>query len=160
MQRPEWGQRPQLRLWLALAASAVLLSGCGSDSATNPPEDPGAGVSIPLEAYNESGLDGAKALLTPLGAKRTRIQVDGIVEASGFGGGPHRAELIRGNCDEPGQRAADLGAVRNERAGAEVDFGLPELTQSEFVVAVWFLADSERTLIACGAIPDSVETSG
>ena len=124
-----------------------------------PPGDPGAGVSISLEAYNESELNGATALLTPLGSERTRIEVDGIVEASGFGGGPHRAELIRGDCDDPGQRAADLGAVQNERARAEVDFGLPELTESEFNVAVWFLAKTERTLIACGTIPDSVETS-
>ena len=154
------GKRARQRLWLGgITAIGALLSGCGSDSATNPPEDPGAGVSISLEAYNESQLGGATALLTPLGSDRTRIEVDGIVEASGFGGGPHRAKLIRGDCDEPGQRAADLGAVRNERAGAEVEFGLPELIESEFNVAVWFLAKSERTLIACGAIPDSVETS-
>lgn len=152
--------RVQFGLWLCgIAASGVVLSGCGSDTATNPPGDPGAGVSISLEAYNESELNGATALLTPLGSERTRIEVDGIVEASGFGGGPHRAELIRGDCDDPGQRAADLGAVRNERARAEVDFGLPELTESEFNVAVWFLAKTERTLIACGTIPDSVETS-
>ncbi len=142
-------------------ASGWLLIGCGSsESATDPAEDEGAGVSFPLRAQNDSELNGASAVLTPLGSERTRIEVEGITRASPFGGGPHRIELIH-ECDElVGDPVADLGATRNQRGGEVVDLGLAKLVQGKYAVAVWFTAKTERTLIACGDIPDSVENSG
>jgi hypothetical protein len=148
-----------------LAAGAVLAAlvfcGCASDdSASDAPTDPGAGVTFPLAALNDSDLDGATVVLTPLGSKRVRIEVDGITRASPYGGGPHRIELVRGACDDPGDLAGDLGAVRDEGGGGELELGLPELIDGEYAVTVRFVKGSDDTLIACGDVPDSVEVSG
>jgi hypothetical protein len=144
---------------VAAVAAVSLLTACGSsDEATNPADDAGAGVSFPLDAMNDSELDGAIVLVTPEGSKRTRFELDGIVKSSPFGGGPHEAALARGDCQRPGQLVKDLGPVRDARAAASVDLGLAELLKGEFVVAVWFTGNSKRTLIACAAIPDSIET--
>ena len=123
------------------------------------PSDPGAGVTFPLEALNDSGLEGVTVVATPLGSERTRIEVDGIVEGSSYGGGPHRIELLRGGCDDPGERVADLGAVRDEEGSGEVDLGLAELVEGDYAVTVRFVKGSSSTLIACGDVPDSVEPS-
>ena len=148
-----------------LAVGAVLAAmvggGCGSeDSASDAPGDPGAGVTFPLAALNDSDLDGATVVLTPLGSKRVRIEVEGITQASPYGGGPHRIELLRGACDDPGERAGNLGAVRGEAGGGELELGLPELIEGEYAVAVRFVKGSDDTLIACGEISDTVEVSG
>lgn len=138
--------------------AAMVFSGCGSeDAATDSPTDSGAGVTFPLEAVNDSDLDGARVVMTPLGSERVRIEVEGITEASPYGGGPHRIELLRGACDDPGDRAADLGAVRDEAGGGELELGLPELVDGEYAVTVRFVKGSDDTLIACGDVPDSVE---
>jgi hypothetical protein len=149
---------------LAVVTIAVLtmaVSGCGSEeSAVDAPNDPGAGVTFPLEVLNDSDLDGAVVVITPLDSKRTRIEVDGIVKGSPYGGGPHRVELLRGGCNEPTERAADLGGIKDEEGGGEVEFGLPELLKGDYAVAVRFVKGSNSTLIACGDIPDSVDSSG
>ena len=149
--------------WLIAVGAAVgatVLTGCGSEgSATDAPNDPGAGVTFPLAALNDSDLEGATVVVTPLGAKRVRIEVEGITKASPYGGGPHRIELVRGGCDDPGERAEDLGAVRDEEGGGELELGLPELIDGEYAVTVRFVKGSDATLIACGDIPDSVEVS-
>jgi hypothetical protein len=143
------------------AVAATAFSGCGSeDSASDAPSDPGAGVTFPLEPVNDSDLDGAAVVATPLASDRTRIEVEGITEASPYGGGPHRIELLRGACADPGERAADLGAVRDEKGGGEVEFGLPELVEGDYAVTVRFVKGSSSTLIACADVPDSVEVSG
>ena len=148
-------------LFATVALLAAAVSGCGSEeSAVDAPSDSGAGVTFPLEALNDSDLEGATVVVTPLGAGRVRIQVDGIVEGSPYGGGPHRVELLRGGCNEPGERAAGLGGISDEEGGGEVDLGLPELLGGDYAVAVWFVEGSTTTLIACGDIPDSVESSG
>jgi hypothetical protein len=144
---------------LAAVAALSLLSACGSSGeATDPAEDAGAGVSFPLDSMNDSELNGATVLLTPDGSERTRFEIDGIVKSSPFGGGPHEAAVARGDCQQPGEVVKDLGPVRDARAAAGVDLGLAELVKGEFVVAVWFTGDSTRILIACAAIPDSIET--
>ena len=137
------------------------ISGCGSEqSAVDAPNDPGAGVTFPLEALNESDLEGATAVVTPLGSNRARIEVDGIVEGSPYGGGPHRIELLQDGCSDPGKRAADLGAVNDEEGGGTVELGLAELVEGDYAVAVRFVKASNATLIACGDLPDTVESSG
>ena len=79
------------------AVLAAAVGGCGSEeSAVDAPNDSGAGVTFPLEALNDSELEGATVVVTPLGSDRARIEVDGIVEGSPYGGGPHRVELLRG----------------------------------------------------------------
>lgn len=146
---------------LVAVAAMPLLTACGSsDEATDPADDAGAGVSFPLDAMNDSSLDGAVVLVTPEGSHRTHFEIDGIVKSSPFGGGPHEAALARGNCEQPGQVVKDLGAVKNARAEAGVDVALAELLKGEYVVAVWFIGKSKRTLIACATVPDSVETEG
>jgi hypothetical protein len=59
-----------------------------------------------------------------------------------------------------GDRAADLGAIKDEEGGGEVEFGLAGLVEGNYAVAVRFVEGSSNTLIACGDIPDSVESSG
>ena len=148
-------------LAVGAVVAASFLSGCASeDSASDAPSDPGAGVTFPLAALNDSDLNGATVVMTPLGSERVRIEVEGITEASPYGGGPHRIELVRGACDDPGERAADLGAVRDEAGGGELELGLPALIEGEYAVAVRFVKGSDDTLIACGDVPDSVEVSG
>jgi hypothetical protein len=143
---------------LALLTAAV---GCGSEeAAVDAPNDSGAGVTFPLEVVNDSDLEGAVVVITPLGSKRTRIEVDGIVEGSPYGGGPHRIELLRGSCNEPTERAADLGGIKDEEGGREVKLGLAKLVKGDYAVAVRFVKGSNSTLIACGEIPDSVDSSG
>ena len=124
------------------------------------PSDAGAGVTFPLDPFNDSELEGAVVVVTPLGADRARIEVDGIVRGSPYGGGPHRVELLRGSCDDPGERAADLGAIEDEEGGGEVEFGLASLVEEDYAVAVRFVKGSNTTLIACGDIPETVESSG
>lgn len=144
---------------LGAVAALLLLTACSSsDTATDPADDPGAGVSFPLEESNDSRLDGATVLLTPEGSERTRFEIDGIIKSSPFGGGPHEAALAHGDCQHPRQVVKNLGPVKNARATAETDFGLAELLKGEFVVAVWFTGHSKKTLIACAAIPDSAKT--
>ena len=155
--------RSQSRLLAGVVAVvlAAAVAGCGSEeSAVDAPNDAGAGVTFPLEPLNDSELEGAVAVVTPLGSDRARIEVDGIVEGSPFGGGPHRVELLRGSCDDPGERAADLGAIEDEEGGGEVEFGLAGLVEGNYAVAVRFVKGSNNTLIACGDIPDTVESSG
>jgi hypothetical protein len=155
------GKRSGIASFATVGVLAAAVSGCGSeDSAVDAPSDPGAGVTFPLEALNESDLEGATVVVTPLGSGRARIQVDGIVEGSPYGGGPHRVELLRGGCDESGDRVADLGAIDDEEGGGEVELGLPELIGGDYAVAVRFVKGSNTTLIACSGIPDSVESSG
>ena len=144
----------------SLVVGVLLVAACGSsETATDPADDSGAGVSFPLEAYNDSKLEGATALLTAQGSEQTLIEVDGIVEGSPFGGGPHRVELTRGDCGQPGDLEANLGAVTDEKAEGVVNLGLGELVEGEFVLAVWFTGKSPKTLIACADVPDSIETS-
>lgn len=139
---------------------AMALAGCGSeDPASDAPSDPGAGVTFPMEALNDSDLDGATVVVTPLGAERARIEIEGITEASPYGGGPHRIALLRGGCDDPGERAADLGPIQDEEGGGEVEFGLPELVEGDYAVAVRFVKGSSSTLIACADIPNAVDSS-
>jgi hypothetical protein len=153
--------RDQSAVLVLVALFAAAISGCGSEeSAVDAPNDSGAGATFPLEALNESDLEGATALITPLGSNRARIEVDGIVEGSPYGGGPHRIELLRGGCSDPGKRAADLGGVRNEKGGGTVELGLAELVEGDYAVAVRLVKASNATLIACGDLPDTVESSG
>lgn len=150
-----------LALITVLALLTANVSGCGSEeSAVDAPNDSGAGVTFPLEVLNDSDLEGAVVVVTPLGSERARIEVDGIVKGSPYGGGPHRVELLRGGCNEPTQRAADLGGIKDEEGGGEVELGLPELLKGDYAVAVRFVKGSNSTLIACGDIPDSVDSSG
>jgi hypothetical protein len=148
-------------LMVGAFVAALAASGCDSEehAAIDPPTDSGAGVTFPLEAQNDSDLKGASAVVTPLASGRVRIEVEGIAEASPYGGGPHRIELVRGACDDPGDRAADLGSVREEAGGGELALGLPELVDGEYAVTVRFVKGSDNTLIACGDVPDSVEVS-
>ena len=146
---------------MAVIVLTAAVTGCGSEeTAVDAPNDPGAGVTFPLEVLNDSDLEGALVVVTPLGSKRTRIHVDGIVKGSPYGGGPHRVELLRGSCNQPTQRAADLGGIKDEEGGGEVELGLPELLKGDYAVAVRFVKGSNSTLIACGDIPDSVDSSG
>ena len=159
LQKRRLRDRAVVLVCVALCTSAV--SGCGSEqSAVDAPNDSGAGVTFPLEALNESDLDGAIAVVTPLGSSRTRIEVDGIVEGSPYGGGPHRIELLEGGCSDPGKRAADLGAVKNEEGGGTVELGLADLVEGDYAVTVRFVKANNTTLIACGDIPDTVEVAG
>ena len=155
--------RHQRRLMAGVAAAALAaaVGGCGSEeSAVDAPNDAGAGVTFPLEALNDSELEGAVAVVTPLGSDRARIAVDGIVEGSPYGGGPHRVELLRGSCDDPGERAADLGAIEDEEGSGEVELGLAGLVEGDYAVAVRFVKGSNTTLIACGDVPETIESSG
>ena len=68
--------------------------------------------------------------------------------------------MLRGGCNQPTQRAADLGGIKDEEGGGEVELGLPELLKGDYAVAVRFVKGSNSTLIACGDIPDSVDSSG
>jgi hypothetical protein len=146
---------------VVVALFTAVASGCGSEeAAVDAPNDSGAGVTFPLEALNESDLEGATVVVTPLGSDRARIEVEGIVKGSPYGGGPHRIELLRGGCKDPGERAADLGAVKDEEGGGTVELGLSELVEGDYGVGVRFVKGANRTLIACGDIPDTVESSG
>lgn len=132
--------------------------GGGGESAEEVvPGHVGPGVAFSLKAENDSQLQGARAILTPLGTSRTRIQVDGIDRGSPAGGGPHRIALIRGSCDDNalGAVVADLGGVGNARGGGVVQRGVGTLAKGRFAVAVWLVA-GERQLIACGEVPDSL----
>jgi type IV pilus biogenesis protein CpaD/CtpE len=152
-----------MRIGAVLAALALTgaLGGCGGDDGAEEvvPGDVGPGVAFSLDAENDSQLTGARAILTPLGTDRTRIQVDGIDRGSPAGGGPHRIQLIRGSCDENARGAvvADLGGVGNGRGGDVVQQGAATLAQGDFAVAVWLVA-GQRQLIACGEVPDSLST--
>jgi len=144
-----------------VALFAAATSACGSEeSAVDAPNNSGAGVTFPLEALNESDLEGATAVVTPLGSNRARIEVDGIVEGSPYGGGPHRIELLEGGCSDPGKRAADLGAVKHEEGGGTVELGLADLVEGDYAVTVRFVKTNNTTPIACGDIPDTVEVAG
>jgi hypothetical protein len=143
-------------------AGLLVVTGCGGgkEAASDDvvPGDNGPGVSFELEATNGSQLTGARAILTPLDARRTRITVDGISRGSPAGGGPHRIRLIRGDCGNHGSLAADLGGIKGERGGRTVALGLPRLLQGTYAIEVW-LVTKPGELIACGDVPDTVETS-
>ena len=113
-------ERRRRRGGMAVMAALVLtaaVTGCGSEeTAVDAPNDSGAGVTFPLEVVNDSDLEGAVVVITPLGSKRTRIEVDGIVEGSPYGGGPHRVELLRAVAISPPSAPPILGASRMRRA--------------------------------------------
>ena len=149
---------------LTVATVATLVSSCSGEDTAKVVDTTGAsspGVSFSLEDSQDAGLVGARAILVPLDANRTRIEIDGIAEGAPSGGGPRRGELVTGPCNpeiDQVKRVQLLGKIVDDATAATVPLGLADLTGGDYAVSVWVTSEP-RMLIACAEIPSDVSTT-
>jgi hypothetical protein len=131
-----------------LLLAVIALAGCGGDAVGD--EDPGE---IAFDLASESGAAGVRATLTFEGRDRTRVVVDGLDEGEPGGGGPNRAWLYRGTCDDLEEVAQELASIEGPSSETNVQVGLGALMNGDYAIVVGLPDDQPERPLACGEIP-------
>lgn len=126
-------RRSGLLVIAALAVSACAPPSGGAPGATPSSGGPadGTGLTLQMEARNDSGQDGT-ATLTPTADGKTRV----LIELANSPGGPQPSHINAGACDDLGEIIYILGGMRGGRVEATVDVSLDSLLAGEFSVSI------------------------
>jgi hypothetical protein len=144
-----------MRVWLGfvVASFVIVASACGGGNDAEGTGEPGE-VAFDLQEANDSNIAGARAVLSYVGADRTRVLVDGIDNQEPSGAGANPVQLRHGSCSSPGNVVAKLPPLSGSSSTGTVQLGLAQLVDGDYVVVVE-LEGGSRT-IACGDVPDTL----